>query len=102
MSTPLELPAELTIYAVQTIHASLQDWVQAQTAQGKEVLEVSARDVAEVDGAGLQLLAALANGNRSWRLVQASPVFIQACQTLGLGRWLDSPYFQHAQVGEGA
>lgn len=42
----------------------------------------------EVDGSGLQLLAALTNMDLSWRLVDASPEFSDACRTLGLTDWL--------------
>ena len=102
MSTLFELPAELNIYAVQAIHASLLDWVSTQTTKAVDALEVSARDVAEVDGSGLQLLASLANGNQAWHLVDASPVFVEACRTLGLTHWLDRGHLKGGIAGEGA
>lgn len=102
MSTLFELPADLNIYAAQAIHASLLDWASTQSTKGGDALEVSARDVAEVDGAGLQLLASLANGSQSWHLVEASPVFVEACRTLGLTHWLDRGHLKSGMAGEGA
>jgi anti-anti-sigma regulatory factor len=89
MSDPYVLPPELNIYnALQTREAILA-WAAAHSAKGKDSLPISAQDVAEVDGAGLQLLAALSNMDQTWRLVDASAVFREACQTLGFGHWLD-------------
>lgn len=90
MNKPFELPAELTIYgAVETRDAMLA-WVAERSAQSARTLEVSARAVTEVDGSGLQLLAALSNMDLSWRLVDASSAFTEACLTMGLAEWLDS------------
>ena len=60
-----------------------------QLAAGSERLLISAANVAEVDGAGLQLLAALSNMDQSWQLVEPSKVFADACRLLGLNQWLD-------------
>ena len=89
MAERFELPAELNIYSALETRDALLAWVTEQTAEGRDLLEVSARDVAEVDGSGLQLLAALANGDLPWHLVEASVPFMAACRTLGLGKWLD-------------
>ncbi len=89
MAERFELPAELNIYSALETRDALLAWVAEQTAEGRDLLEVSARDVAEVDGSGLQLLAALANGDLPWHLVEASVPFMAACRTLGLGKWLD-------------
>lgn len=89
MNKPFELPAELTIYgAVETRDAMLA-WVAEQSVQAGRTLEVSAGQVSEVDGSGLQLLAALSNMDLTWRLVDASPAFSEACRTMGLAEWLD-------------
>lgn len=90
MSDRFELPSELNIYNALEARDALIAWASEQT--DKDYLEVSARDVAEVDGAGLQLLAALSNGEQSWRLVDASPRFINACRTMGFSHWLDKRY----------
>jgi ABC-type transporter Mla MlaB component len=89
-----ELPTELNIYSALETRDALLAWVAEQATKGRDFLEVSARDVAEVDGSGLQLLAALANGEQPWHLVEASQPFIDACRTLGLTNWLDSRYLK--------
>ena len=91
-----ELPAELNIYSAQETRDALLSWSAGQTAKGADHLEVSARDVAEVDGSGLQLLASLGNMDQTWRLVDASAVFIDACNILGFGHWLDPRYLKAA------
>lgn len=90
MSERFELPPELNIYSAMEIRDALLAWSTAQAASVREHLEISARDVESVDGAGLQLLAALSNMERSWQLVEASDVFAEACRTMGLSRWLDT------------
>lgn len=88
MSTTFELPAELTIYSAMETRVSLLAWATEQASKPHRTLEVSARQVQEVDGSGLQLLAALSNMNQHWRLVGTSTVFSDACHSLGLTEWL--------------
>ena len=90
MGERFELPAELNIYSSLDTRDALLAWVTEQGAHGRDFLEISARDVAEIDGSGLQLLAALSNMEQSWRLVDASDVFTDACRTMGFSGWLDS------------
>lgn len=99
MAEQFELPSELNIYSALETRDALLAWSTAQLTLGADFLEVSARNVAEVDGAGLQLLAALGNSEHSWRLVEASDVFVDACRTIGLTRWLDS---RHLKTGAAA
>lgn len=89
MGNRFELPSELNIYSAQATRDALLAWVAQQAASSGGALEISARTVDEVDGAGLQLLAALSQTSPNWHLVEASPVFAEACRTLGLGHWLD-------------
>ncbi len=89
MSTPFELPAEMTIYSAVEIRDALLAWVTEQGAKTSKALEVSAENVSEIDGAGLQLMAALSNTDQHWRLVKPSPAFVDACHALGLSAWLD-------------
>ena len=96
MSERFELPAELNIYGVLDIRDKLLAWVTEHAAKGHEVLEISARDVEEVDGAGLQLLAAISNMDQPWRLVEASERFMDACRAMGLNQWLDSRYLNNS------
>jgi anti-anti-sigma regulatory factor len=99
MGERFELPAELNIYSAMETRDALLAWVAEQSAKGRDILEVSARDVAEVDGSGLQLLAALSHGDTPWRLVEASTPFATACRTLGLGDWLDGRHLKAAAGG---
>lgn len=92
MAERFELPAELNIYSALEVRDNLLAWVAESGSKGRDYLEVSARDVAEVDASGLQLLASLSNGEHAWRLVEASAVFAEACRTIGLAQWLDSRY----------
>jgi ABC-type transporter Mla MlaB component len=94
MGERFELPAELNIYSALDTRDALLAWVTEQGAHGRDFLELSARDVAEVDGSGLQLLAALSNMEQSWRLVEASEVFVDACRTMGFSGWLDGRYLK--------
>ena len=102
MNAPFELPAELTIYSALETRDALLAWVTLKSAQSSSHLEVSAREVCEVDGAGLQLLAALSNMDLNWRLVAASAVFVDACRTLGLDSWLDPRYLKSEPQGVAA
>jgi len=92
MSKPFELPEELTIYGVVETRDAMLAWVTEQTAKSAKLLEVSAARVREVDGSGLQLVAALANMEQPWQLVAASEPFRDACNTLGLSSWLDNTH----------
>jgi len=94
MSERFELPSELNIYSAMEVRDALLAWVATQTADANDFLEVSARDVAEVDGAGLQLLAALSNMEQTWHLVDTSDVFAEACRTMGFTHWLDKRYLK--------
>lgn len=89
MSDAFELPAELTIYGALETRDALLAWVTQHASKSDHTLDISAKEVAEVDGSGLQLLAALSNMDVSWQLVDASPAFSEACRILGLGHWLD-------------
>ncbi len=95
MKTPFDLPVELTIYSALETRDALLTWATEQTAASNSHLEVSAAQVIEVDGSGLQLLAALSNMDLSWKLVEPSAAFAEACRTLGLSHWLGE---RHVQV----
>ena len=88
MHNRFELPSELTIYGVLAARDALLAWVSEHGGPATASLEISARAVGEVDGAGLQLLASLSNAGQAWHLVEASEAFADACRALGLGHWL--------------
>jgi anti-anti-sigma regulatory factor len=80
------LPAELTIYAASELRAQ---WLAALDASPPEAdLQLDASAVTEVDGAGVQLLLALARQlaarDRALRLERPSPRLHEACAALGL------------------
>lgn len=85
----LSLPVELTIYAVAELRPSWLDWLDRVAAAGEDAAEVRAADVAEVDGAGLQLLLALRRSMHDrridLRLREPSPALRTAIGGLGLG-----------------
>jgi ABC-type transporter Mla MlaB component len=96
MSEPFELPTELNIYSALETRDALLAWVTEQMGKGQDGLEISARNVEEVDGSGLQLLAALSNMEHAWRLVDASDAFTEACRTLGVAQWLEKRPLKNA------
>lgn len=101
MSDRFELPAELNIYGALETRDALLAWVSENSSKGGDYLEVSARDVEEVDGSGLQLLASLSNMGQAWRLVEASNAFSDACRTLGFADWLDGRSTHSKPAGAG-
>lgn len=89
MLDTLVLPAELTIYTVGELHPQWSAWLaDAGSADDDTPLCITAAAVDQIDGAGLQLLVSLANSlaarQRTLQLVDASPLLVNACQTLGL------------------
>jgi anti-anti-sigma regulatory factor len=79
------LPQELTIFTVGDCHALYQGWLTSDS--GSETLALDASAVAEVDGAGVQLLLSLANSlaphGRRLALADPSPPLAAACTNLG-------------------
>ncbi|MDP3702356.1 MAG: STAS domain-containing protein [Hylemonella sp.] len=102
MNERFELPAELTIYTALETRDSLLAWAKELSAKGVSPLKISARQVGSVDGAGLQLLAALNTMELQWQLVDTSQPFGAACRLMGLQSWLDSPYLSASETGVSA
>ena len=88
MSVIFELPRELNIYSALETRDALLAWVSAQTAESSGSLEISAGKVSEIDGAGVQLLAALFNLDQPWHIVESSASFAEACKTMGFASWI--------------
>lgn len=88
MKESYELPSELTIYGVLDARTALLAWLEEQADGPEDVVDISAAKVAEIDGAGLQLLAALSSMGQAWRLSDPSERFSDACRALGFGHWL--------------
>jgi len=92
MATHCALGAELTIYTVAETRDRLLAALQADTAgdtAGDAALVIDASAVADVDGAGVQLLLSLSQAlaGRQRRLALAGPSapLRAACSRLGLG-----------------
>lgn len=90
MGKRFELTPEWNIYSALESRDALLAWASEQSAKGHDMLEVSAAKVSEIDGSGLQLLAALAHQEISWKLVDASDAFLEACRSLGFNDWVES------------
>jgi ABC-type transporter Mla MlaB component len=98
MAEPFALPAELTIYTVAErrthLLAGLADAARerARGAPGDDACRVDASAVAEVDGAGVQLLLALdrelARAQWPLQLTRPSAALAQACASLGVAATL--------------
>ena len=88
----LQLPQELTIYAVGELHPQWLAWLADAAAQGGEEAEVDAQAVDQVDAAGLQMLVSLqrslADRGLRLRLNGPSEPLRQGCRALGLCEWL--------------
>ena len=84
------LPAELTIYVAAELRLQWLPWLDNDGTE--EALELAADAVAEVDAAGLQLLASLAVAlqarGRELCLRDASAALRKGCEHLGMGHLL--------------
>lgn len=89
MQHRFDLPVELNIYSAMATRDALVAWLSELSGKGAYPVGISADNVAEIDGAGLQLLAALNNTQTGWQLLGASTVFADACRVMGFGQWLD-------------
>jgi anti-anti-sigma regulatory factor len=80
------LPAELTIYVAAELRLQWLPWLASDSTD--ETLVVEADAVAEVDAAGLQLLASLAVAlqarGRELCLRDASAALRKGCENLGM------------------
>lgn len=88
MSKPFELPPEMTIYSALETRDTLLAWVTEQSAKSGKTLKISAANVSEIDGSGLQLLASMAHMDQAWQLVEPSNALLEASKIMGLDDWL--------------
>lgn len=86
----LALPEELTVYQVGRLREDWLSWL----AQTSGAVRVDGTAVAQIDGAGVQLLAALLRTldtrQIAWRLQAGDGVLRDALQIFGLDGWLTS------------
>lgn len=98
MPDPLRLPVEMTIYTAGDTLAALREW--AASLQSSDSADVQGDAVAEIDGAGLQLLVALqhslaqAGCTAHWHT--PSGTLARACALLGPGAPFGSPQASRA------
>ncbi|CAN5360849.1 hypothetical protein BH09PSE6_BH09PSE6_13670 [soil metagenome] len=85
-TTVLSLPHEVTIYTATEVAALCRAWLDEAPADAAS-LSVQADGVGEIDGAGLQVLVALAHSaalrNRAIEFAEPSAALRAACATLG-------------------
>jgi ABC-type transporter Mla MlaB component len=86
----LQLPGELTIFAVAELLEPWQAWLASLPDAAPAAVQADA--VEQVDAAGLQLLLSLqrtaAAQGHGLQLQQPSDALRQGCQALGLEGWL--------------
>ena len=94
MRERFELPVELTIYSAAETRAALLAWLERQDLSAAEPVEIGGANIEDVDGAGLQLLGALAQTlsqrGAAWRVSNPSRALREACEVLGSSQWLSS------------
>lgn len=88
MNHCFELPEDFNVYHMQETLESLTLWLRHSQVQGGALIDISAAQVAEIDGTGLQLLAALRNSGYRLRITAASAKFAEACEITGNSAWL--------------
>jgi ABC-type transporter Mla MlaB component len=85
------LPGELTIFTAAETRDTLLAWL-GQIEHDATIL-LSADQVGDVDGAGVQLLCSLAalldRQGRSWSIGDPTALLTRSCATLGLADWLN-------------
>ena len=91
-SLTFALPGELTIFTAAETRDTLLAWL-GQIDTDAAVL-VTADQVGDVDGAGIQLLCSLAalldRQGRRWSIAHPTALLTRSCATLGLADWLGS------------
>lgn len=88
MKRCFELPEDFNVYGAQELLESLKLWLKHGDLGPGEEIEIDASKVMEVDGTGLQILAALSRSGYRWSLVKASAKFVNACLVTGHKEWI--------------
>ena len=88
MTLHFELPEEFNVYSSHDTLEALKLLLSDPLIDKSEFIEISAHKVAEIDGTGMQLLAALSKAGYKWRIGDASEKFQNTCRSLGFGSWL--------------
>ena len=94
MTTPLVLPAEITIYVMTDLKAAWMAWLDGVSDADSDLF-ADGSAVDELDAAGLQGLLALSRSvaarGRRLRVQPASDTLAQGCRRLGLAHLLADP-----------
>jgi len=90
MNKRFELPEEFNVYGAQNAIESLKLWLGQGEAGPGDHIEIDAGKVMEIDGTGIQILAALSQSGYRWKLVEASAKFINACLVTGHQDWIST------------
>ena len=88
MNECFELPEDFNVYHAEDTLESLKSWLRVHQLEPGAQIDISAQRVAEMDGTGMQLLAALRRSGYRLRIVEASRKFAEACETTGNSAWL--------------
>ncbi|MBL8363355.1 MAG: STAS domain-containing protein [Rubrivivax sp.] len=95
MTTAMALPAELTIYTAAQTRQCMLERLGADDGPGAAPFVVDGSAVAEIDGAGVQLLVALSRSllAQGRRLAIAAPAetLASACVALGAASLVEAP-----------
>lgn len=88
MQKRFELPEEFNVYGSHSVLEALKLWLTHCEIALDDEIEIDASKVMEIDGTGIQILAALSRSGYRWKLVEASAKFISACFVTGHQDWL--------------
>ena len=88
MPQRFDLPEEFNVNNAYDTLEKLRLWLSDADVDAHTTLEISAHSVMEIDGTGMQLLAALSKSGYRWKICDPSTKFASICKTLGLEDWL--------------
>lgn len=88
VSQRFELPEEFNVYGAQDTLQAIRTWLTLAEVMPGDAIEIDAGRVMEIDGTGIQILAALTHSGYRWKLVEASAKFVSACLLTGHKHWL--------------
>ena len=84
------LPEEFNVYRSEETLETLRAWLKHTPVPAGAHIDFSASQVMEVDGTGLQLLAAMRRSGYQVRIIDPSPKIWAALQTSGTSDWLNA------------
>ena len=82
------LPEEFNVYRAEETLETLRAWLKHTPVAPGAQIDISAAQVAEIDGTGLQLLASLRRSGYQVRVIDPSPKFMAALESSGNTGWL--------------